>query len=101
MIYSYCTYKNLGLFLKLWLSLLTIPAKFEDHLLNILTVIIHAWDIMLSFAIFVLEAICYIWSSSLDMLLARMRNSYGKSFTCSTDQMNLEKFMLTHDKLNA
>ena len=56
---------------------------------------------MLSFAIFVLEEICHIWSSSLDMLLVRMGTSYGKIFTCSTDQMNLEKFMLTHDNLNA
>ena len=37
---------------------------------------------MLSFAIFVLEAICHIWSLSLDMLLFRMRTSSGKSFMC-------------------
>ena len=39
---------------------------------------------MFSFAIFVLEEICHIWSLSLDMLLVRMRTSYGKGFICST-----------------
>ena len=74
------------------------PAKFEHHLLSISTVINHTCDIMLSFAIFVLEEICHIWSSSLDMLLVRMRNIYGKSFTCSTGhikvQMNMQVYIL-------
>ena len=54
------------------------PEKFEHHLLNILTVIIHAYDIMLRIVIFILDAILHIWSPSLDMLLVRMRNFYGK-----------------------
>ena len=77
------------------------PAKFEHHLLSISTVINHTCDIMLSFAIFVLEEICHIWSSSLDVFLVRVYSHYNKKFTCSTDQMNFEKFMLTHDKLTA
>ena len=72
------------------------PEKFEHHLLNILTVIIHACDIMLSFAIFVLEAICYIWYSYLDRLLFRMRTSYGKSFTCSTGHIEVQMNMHVH-----
>ena len=90
--------KNLGLFLKLCFSHINMPEKFEHHLLNILTFIFYAWDIMLSFAIFVLEEICHIWSSSLYMLLVRMRNSYVKSFTCSTGhikvQMNMQVYIL-------
>ena len=77
------------------------PTNFEHHLLNIITVIIHTCDIMFSFAIFVMEEICQFWCSSLDMFLVRVYSHYNKKFTCSTDQMNLEKFMLTHDKLNA
>ena len=69
------------------------PAKFEHHLLSISTVINHTCDIMLSFAIFVLEEICHIWSSSLDMLLVRMRTSYGKSFTCSTGHIKVQMNM--------
>ena len=69
------------------------PAKFEHHLINILTVKIHAYDIMLSFAIFVLEEICHIWSSSLDMLLDRMMTSYGKSFTCSASHIKVQMNM--------
>ena len=88
--------KNLGLFLKLCFSHINMPEKFEHHLLNILTFIIHAWDIMLSFAIFVLEEICNIWSSSLDMLLVRMRTSYGKSFTCSTSHIKVQMNMHVH-----
>ena len=86
--------------MELCLILLTMPAKFEHHLLNNLTVIIHAYDIMLRIVIFTLDAIFHIWSSSLDMFLVRVYSRYNKKFTCSTDQMNLEKFMLTHDKLN-
>ena len=66
------------------------PAKFEYHLLSISTVINHTCDIMLSFAIFVLEEICHIWSSSLDMLLFRMRTSHGKSFTCTTSHIKVQ-----------
>ena len=87
--------------MELCLILLTMLAKFEHHLLNNLTVIIHANDIMLRIVIFTLDAIFHIWSSSLDMFLVRVYSHYNKNFTCSTDQMNLEKFMLTHDKLNA
>ena len=72
------------------------PAKFKHHLLNNLTVIIHAYDIMLSFAIFVLEEICHIWSSSLDMLLVRMITSYGKSFTCSPSHIKVQMNMHVH-----
>ena len=66
------------------------PAKFENHLLNIITVIIHACDIMFRFAIFVLEEIYHFWPSSLDRLLVRMRTSYGKSFTCSTGYIKVQ-----------
>ena len=55
---------------------------------------------MFSFAIYFLEEIYHFWSSSLDMFLVRVYYRYNKKFTCSTDQMDLEKFMLTHDKLN-
>ena len=61
-IYGSCTYKNLVLFLKLFFSHINMPAKFEHHLLSISTVINHTCDIMLSFAIFVMEEICHIWS---------------------------------------
>ena len=67
------------------------PAKFEYHLLNILTVIIHVLDIMFSFAIFVSEEISHFWPSPLERLLVGMRTSYGKKFTCSTDQIDFEK----------
>ena len=72
------------------------PGKFEHHLLRIYTVINHTCDIMLSFAIFVLEEICPIWSSSLDMLLVRMITSYGKSFTCSTSHIKVQMNMHIH-----
>ena len=72
--------------------------KFEIHVMNITVDVKYACYIMLSFAIFVLEEICHIWSSSLYMLLVRMRNSYVKSFTCSTGhikvQMNLQVYIL-------
>ena len=72
------------------------PAKFEHHLLSISTVINHTCDIMLSFAIFVLEEICPIWSSSLDMLLVRMITSYGKSFTFITGHIKVQMNMHVH-----
>ena len=72
------------------------PTKFEHHLLNIITVIIHTCDIMFSFAIFVMEEICHIWSSYLDMLLVRLRNSYGKSFTCSVAHIKVQMNMHVH-----
>ena len=75
--------------------------KFELPVMNRTVDVKYACYIMLSFAIFVLEVICHFWSSSLDMFLVRVCSRYNKKFTCSTDQMNLEKFMLTHDKLNA
>ena len=72
------------------------PAKFEHHLLSISTVINHTCDIMLSFAIFVMEEICHIWSSYLDMLLVRLRTSFGKSFTCSTSHIKVQMNMHVH-----
>ena len=75
--------------------------KFELPVMKITVDVKYACYIMLSFAIFVLEEICHIWSSSLVMLLFRMSTSYAKSFTCSTGQMNFDKFMLTHVKLTA
>ena len=71
-------------------------AKFEHHLLSIYIVINHTCDIMLSFAIFVMEEICHIWSSYLDMLLARLRTSFGKSFTCSTSHIKVQMNMHVH-----
>ena len=70
--------------------------KFEYHLLNILTVIIHTLDIMFSFAIFVLEEICHFCPSSLYKLLVRMRASYGKSFTYSTGHIKVQMSMHVH-----
>ena len=72
------------------------PAKFEHHLLSISTVINHTCDIMLSFAIFVMEEICHIWSSYLDMLLVRLRTSFGKSVTCSTSHIKVQMNMHVH-----
>ena len=72
------------------------PAKFERHLLNVIIVIIHACDIMFSFAIFVMEEICHFWPSSLDRLLVRMRTSYGKSFTSSTGHIKVQMNMHVH-----
>ena len=77
------------------------PTKFELYLLSILIVKIHDYDIMLRFVIFVLEAICNIWSSSLDMLLVRMRTSYGKSFICSTGHIKVQMNMHVHIYFNA
>ena len=72
------------------------PAKFEHHLLNIITVIIHTCDIMFSFAIFVMEEICHFWPSTLDMLLVIMISSYGKSFICSTSHVKVQMNMHVH-----
>jgi hypothetical protein len=77
--------------MELCLILLTMPAKFKHHLPNNLTVIIHAYDIMLRIVIFTLDAIFHIWSSSLDMFLVRVYSRYNKKFTGSTDQTNFEK----------
>ena len=71
-------------------------AKFQLHLLSISTVINHTCDIMLSFAIFVMEEICHIWSSYLVMLLVRLRTSFGKSFTCSTGHIKVQMNMRVH-----
>ena len=72
--------------------------KFELPVMNRTVDVKYACYIMLSFAIFVLEVICHFWSSSLDMLLVRMRASYGKSFTCITShievQMNMQVYIL-------
>ena len=67
-------------------SHINMPAKFEHHLLNIITVIIHTCDIMFSFAIFVME----------DRLIVRMRTSYGKSFICSTSHIKVQMNMHVH-----
>ena len=56
----------------------------------------YACYIMLSFAIFVLEVICHFWSSTLDMLLVRMRTSYAKSFTCITGPIKVQMNMHVH-----
>ena len=72
------------------------PAKFEHHLLSIYTVINHTCDIMFGFSIFVMEEICHIWSSYLDMLLVRLRTSFGKSFTCSTSHIKVQMNMHVH-----
>ena len=63
--------------------------KCELPVMNRTVDVKYACYIMLSFAIFVLEVICHFWSSSLDMLLVRMRTSYGKSFTCSTGLLEI------------
>ena len=70
--------------------------KFELHVMNITVDVKYACYIMLSFAIFVLEAICYIWSSSLVMLLDRMRTRYGKSLTCITGHIKVQMNMHVH-----
>ena len=59
--------------------------------MNITVDVKYACYIMFSFAIFVSEEICYFWPSPLERLLVGMRTSYGKKFTCSTDQIDLEK----------
>ena len=68
--------------------------KFELHVMNITVDVKYACYIMLSFTIFVLEVICHFWSSSLDMLLVRVRTSYGKSFTCNIGHIKVQ--MNTH-----
>ena len=70
--------------------------KFELHVMNITVYVKYAYCIMLSFAIFFLEVICYFWSSSLDMLLVRKITSYGKSFTCSTSHIKVQINMHVH-----
>ena len=64
--------------------------KFELHVMNRTVYVKYACYIMFSFAIFVLEEICHIWSSYLDMLLVRLRTSFGKSFTCSTSHIKVQ-----------
>ena len=59
MVYSFCDYKNLGLILELCFSHVTMPVKFELHLL-FFTVINHPYDIMPRIVIFVLDAIVHI-----------------------------------------
>ena len=70
--------------------------KFELNVTNRTVDIKYACYIMFSFAIFVLEEICHIWSSYLDMLLDRMSNSYGKSFTCITSHIKVQMNMHVH-----
>ena len=70
--------------------------KFELHVMNKNVDVKYACYIMFSFAIFVLEEICRIWSSSLVMLLVRMRTSYAKSFTCSTGTIKVQMNMHVH-----
>ena len=70
--------------------------KFELHVMNITIDVKYACYIMLSFAIFVLEVICHFWSSYLDMLLVRVRNSYGKNVTCSTSHIKVQMNMHFH-----
>ena len=83
-------WKYLDLFLELLFSHIIMSAKFELLLLSICTVKIHAWCIMLRFVIFVLDAIFHIWSSSLDILLDRMRTvkiSYAVLVTLNLNQI--------------
>ena len=70
--------------------------KFELHVMNITIDVKYACYIMFSFSIFVLEEICHIWSTSLDMLLARKGTSYSKSFTCSTSHIKVQMNMHVH-----
>ena len=70
--------------------------KFELHVMNITIDVKYACYIMFSFAIFVLEEFCLIWSSSLVMLLARIITSYGKSFTRSTCHIKVQMNMHVH-----
>ena len=70
--------------------------KFEIHVMNRTVDVKYECYIMFSFSIFVLEEICHIWSSSLYMLLVRMRTSYGKSFTCSTGHIKVQMNMHVH-----
>ena len=70
--------------------------KFELPVMNRTVDVKYACYIMLSFAIFVLEVICHFWSSYLDMLLVRVRTSYGKSFTCSIGYIKVQMNMHVH-----
>ena len=70
--------------------------KFELPVMNITVDVKYACYIMVCFTIFVLEEICHIWSSSLVMLLVRMRTSYAKSFTCSTGPIKVQMNMHVH-----
>ena len=70
--------------------------KFELHVMNRTVDVKYACYIMFSFSIFVMEEICHIWSSYLDMLLVRLRNSFGKSFTCSTSHIKVQMNMHVH-----
>ena len=70
--------------------------KFELPVMNITVDVKYACYIMLSFDIFVLEVICHFWPSCLDMLLVRVRTSYGKSFTCSIGHIKVQMNMHVH-----
>ena len=70
--------------------------KFELHVMNRTVDVKYACYIMFSFAIFVLEEICHIWSSSLVMLLVRLRTIYAKSFTCITGPIKVQMNMHVH-----
>ena len=70
--------------------------KFELHVMNRTVDVKYACYIMFSFAIFVMEEICHIWSSYLYMLLVRMRSSYDKSFTSITSHIKVQMNMHVH-----
>ena len=82
--------------MELSFSHILMSVKFELPVMNRTVDVKYACYIMHSFAIFVLEVICHFWSSSLDMLLVRMRNSYGKSFICSTGHVTVQMNMHVH-----
>ena len=82
--------------MELSFSHILMSVKFEIHVMNITVDVKYACYIMLSFAIFVLEVICHFWSSSLDMLLVRVRTSYGKSFTCNIGHIKVQMNMHVH-----
>ena len=82
--------------MELSFSHILMSVKFEIHVKNITVDVKYACYIMLSFAIFVLEEIYHIWSSYLDMLLVRIRTSYGKSFTCITGHIKVQMNMHVH-----
>ena len=91
MVYSSFVWENLNLFLELCFIHVLTSANCELLLLSIPTVIIHACDIMLRFAIFVLDAIVHIWS------LVSMSTFIGENFLCSTDhlesQINMQVYI--------
>ena len=70
--------------------------KVELHVMNKTLDVKYACYIMFSFAIFVMEEIYHIWSSYLDMLLVRMRTSYGKNFICSTSNIKVQMNIHVH-----